>query len=97
MANVNVKDYKVTNLEGNKFQVQEQLTNGRFGKSVKITMPAELIEGKSFADTIELVKMYVGEGRTMQRDLVGMQKANGDDVNIPDIFDEDDVRDDFNK
>lgn len=87
----NVKDYKVTNLEGNKFQVQEQLTNGRFGKSVKVTIPQELLDGKGFNETVELVKMRVKEGRSMQKDRASIQKANNQDPELVEVFDEDEL------
>ena len=57
----NVKDYKVTHVGGNTFNVQEQLNTGRFGKSCKVEVPGELLKGKSFNETIDLVKMYVKE------------------------------------
>lgn len=85
-----VKDYKVTHLTANTFNVQEQLSNGRFGKSCKVDMPPELLVGKNFGETIDLVKLYVKEGRQVQEDRTKIQRANGDKEEIPAVFEEDD-------
>lgn len=84
-----MKNLKVTHVDGNKFSVQEQLPNGRFGKSCKVELPSELMQGKDFAEVMELVRIYVTEGRQLQNEFTAIQKANGQPTKVPEVFDED--------
>jgi len=45
--------------------------------------------GKNFQDTIDLVKLYVAEGRGMQTERLAIQQANGDTPKRPQVFEED--------
>lgn len=52
-------------------------------------IPIELMAGKNFQDTIDLVKLYVAEGRGMQTERLAIQQANGDTPKRPQVFEED--------
>lgn len=47
------------------------------------------MQGKNFQETIDLVKLYVLEGRQLQTERVAIQQANGDQPKKPQVFEED--------